>query len=115
QNERQCDGVLTAQPVQIEQTLADCLSLDDECVGGELRTPTPKLIEDFQLRFSDKSTSRDSRICRSWDTQAAISNCQQRVVDTYGDVKQPRRPKLPTRPTPHAYRGGTEFSQNKKR
>jgi hypothetical protein len=55
--------VLTAKPVQIKQTLAGCLSLDEECISGELRTPTPKLIEDVQLRFSDKPASRDPGIC----------------------------------------------------
>src|SRR5438477_11126403 len=57
--------MLTADPVQAKQTVANCSSVDQECLSHELRSSTSKLIENLQLRFPDKSAVRDSRICRS--------------------------------------------------
>src|SRR5206468_13013804 len=57
-----------------------------------------KLIENLQFRFSNESTGRDSRICRSRYSQAAMANCQPRIVNAHRNVKQACRPKLPVHP-----------------
>src|ERR1044071_227219 len=75
QNERQRDLVLTTQSVQIKQALASCLSLYEDCVSGESRRAATKLGKNLQLRFSDETASRDSRICRSRYAQTAVTNC----------------------------------------
>src|ERR1051325_8974177 len=67
--------------------------------GGEPRAGRKQFPERGDLGFADKPAREDTGISCGGNGEASVAKGQAEVMDRNGDVKQPRRPKLPSCPT----------------
>src|SRR5438034_4109195 len=95
--------VFATKPRQRNQAIGRGPPLNQVSIGDKIRSCLLKLLKSLVFRFTNKPASRNSGICRSRHAETAMAKREPYIVNAYGNVKQPRRPKLPARQAPHEY------------